>query len=43
MQPIRFKMVDLPDPEGPEIDAKSPFSMSRVIPLSACTWVAPRG
>ena len=42
-QPIRFSAVDLPLPDGPAMAVNSPRPMRRLMPLSACTVVCPRG
>src|SRR5690606_33767933 len=43
MQPIMFKIVDLPDPDGPVMEMKSPFSTLNDTPRTACTCVFPSG
>ncbi len=37
MQPIMLRMVDLPEPDGPAMEMKSPFSMAKVTPFTAST------
>ena len=43
MQPIRLRIVDLPEPDGPAIETKSPFSMAKLTPRTASTLTLPRG
>src|SRR5690606_10107306 len=43
MQPIIFRMVDLPEPDGPVIEMNSPFSTAKETPRTACTSVFPKG
>ncbi len=40
-QPMRFIIVDLPDPEGPMMATNSPFRMVRSTPRRACTVSEP--
>ena len=37
------KSLDLPEPEGPEIAANSPFSILKETPFTASTSCFPRG
>ena len=39
--PIRFSIVDLPLPDGPRMETKSPVSTFRFTPLSASTGTFP--
>ena len=43
MQPIMFRIVVLPDPDGPAMETKSPSSISKLTPLTAWTSVLPSG
>jgi hypothetical protein len=42
-QPIMLRIVVLPEPEGPAMEMKSPFSMQKETPLTASTSTLPRG
>src|SRR5689334_15581855 len=39
--PMRLRSVVLPEPDGPATTAKSPFSMVKLTPRSACTLTEP--
>ena len=41
MQPIRFRIVLFPAPDGPAMARNSPFSMRMETPRSASTRVSP--
>ncbi len=43
MHPIKLRIVDLPLPDGPAMEAKSPSRIAMDTPLRACTSVLPRG
>jgi hypothetical protein len=43
IKPIIFKIVDFPEPEGPEIAANSPFSISKETFFTASTFCFPKG
>ena len=36
-----FMSVDLPDPDGPMMETKSPRSISNEMPFSTCTGISP--
>ena len=43
IKPIILRMVDLPEPEGPEIETNSPCSMAKSMPFTASTKTFPNG
>ena len=43
IRPIIFKVVDLPEPDGPEMETNSPRSIEKFMPLTASTVTLPSG